>query len=87
MNLPFNIVHSEGNVRHSDIQSPYVEKDATCIELLIEFILYFNFLLDSSENNSSQYANKCSRLFNTRNCVIKVFQPRRGLKGAQGEYR
>jgi len=60
MNLPFNIVHYEGHVRNSGFQSPYVEKDASCIKLLIDFLFCFNLLLDSNENNSSMYLNKFS---------------------------
>jgi len=59
MYLTFNIVHSEEYVRNSGIQSPYVQKDATCIELVIDFVFCFNPLLDNSENNSSIYLNKC----------------------------
>jgi len=60
MYLPFNIVHYEGNIRYSGIQSPYVERNASCIELLIDFVFCFNLLLGSNENNISMYLNKCS---------------------------
>jgi hypothetical protein len=87
MYLLFNIVHSEGNVKNSDIQSPYVEKDETCIQLQIDFVFCFNLLLDSSENNSSQYLNKCSRVLYIINGITKFFHRRTDQKGAQGEYR
>jgi hypothetical protein len=70
MYLQFNIVRSEGNVRNSGIQSPYVEKDASCIELLIDCVFCFNLLLDCS----SKY------LFDTISYVIKVSTLEQAIK-------